>query len=93
MHFHIVRRPLDPVISRSIVGVAVPVVFTVGFVVLLVVGHEIVERKTIMGSDEVHARPGLPSPSVEEIGRALIRAANSAIFPSSPFQYALTVSR
>src|SRR5690242_17121392 len=37
-------------------ALAVAVVFAVGFIVLFVVGNEIVERETVMTGDEVDAR-------------------------------------
>src|SRR6185503_2399884 len=51
-----------------IVIVAVAVVLAVGLVVLLLVGHEIVEREAVMSRDEVHRGPWLATALVEEIG-------------------------
>src|SRR5579863_5483031 len=53
-----------------IVAVAVAVVLAIRLVVLVVVGHEVVEIEAVMGSHEVDAGPR-PSPAlVEEIARS-----------------------
>ena len=44
-------------IPGAIVGGAVLVVFAVGFVVLFVVGHHVVEREAVVRGDEIYAGP------------------------------------
>ena len=46
-------------VPREVVRVAVAVVFAVRFVVLVVVGDEIVQREAVVRGDEIDARPGL----------------------------------
>ena len=53
------------------VAVAVAIVFQVGLVATMVVAHQVAQRETVMGGDEVHARPGLAPVVVKEFGRAL----------------------
>ena len=55
----IVGRPLNAAIPASIIIGAVTVVFAVCFVVLLVVGDEIVEREPVVTRHEVDALLGL----------------------------------
>ena len=52
---NIVGGSFDPTVPASIVFGTVPVVFTIRLIVFLVVGHEIVERETIVTSDEIDA--------------------------------------
>ena len=51
----IISRTFDPAVPALVVVGAVLVVFLVGFVVLLVVGHEIPQREAVVGDDEVDA--------------------------------------
>ena len=44
----IVGRPLDAVVPRAVVALAVAVVFAVGLVVLVVVRHEIAQREAVV---------------------------------------------
>src|SRR6476469_10063084 len=65
----IVRGSLHSMVPGMIVGVTVAIVFPIRFVVLVVVRNKVVEVETIMGGDEIHARPG-PAPAlVEEVAR------------------------
>ncbi len=52
----IVGGSLDSAVPRPVVALAVPVVLTVGHVVLLVVGHQVPQRETVVRDDEVDAR-------------------------------------
>lgn len=75
-----------------IVAVAVAIILTIGFVVLVVVRDEVIEIEAVMGCDEVDAGPWPAAALVEEIAGSDTRLAKSAIDPSSPFQKARTVS-
>ena len=88
-----VGRTLDAVIPRIIVRMAVAILFAIRLVVLVVIGHEIVERKSVMGGDKIYARPRLAPASIEEIAGAGDTRGESASLPSSPFQYDRAVSR
>src|SRR5205807_10394428 len=61
--------PFDTRIPRTIVRRAVVVVLAVRLVVLVVVGHEIVQREAVVGRDEVDRSPGLSTAPLEEVGR------------------------
>ncbi|MNW11014.1 hypothetical protein D3C71_2083610 [compost metagenome] len=50
----VVGRAFDAVVPRQVVIAAVLIVFVVGFVVFVVIRHQIVERETVVGRDEVH---------------------------------------
>src|SRR5688500_14034302 len=52
-----------------IVRMAVAVLFAVRFVVLVVVGDEIVQREAVVRGDEVDASPGFTSAVVENVSR------------------------
>src|SRR3712207_8608356 len=52
----VVRLALDTAVPGSVVRLAVPVLFAVGLVVLLVVRHEVAQREPVMARDEVDAR-------------------------------------
>src|SRR5471032_462913 len=52
-----------------VVGAAVIVVLAIGLVVFAVVAGPVVQRKTVMGGDEVDAGPGAPAFMVEAIAR------------------------
>src|SRR6185437_3234838 len=54
----IVRGPLRSAIPGMTIGIAIVVVFAVGFIVLLVVADEIMEREPVMRGDEIDGRPG-----------------------------------
>src|SRR5690606_40075460 len=62
--------PFDPAVPTAIIIMAVLVVLQVGLVVALVVGVEIGQGETVMGRDEVDARPGFAALVVEEGGAA-----------------------
>src|SRR5205807_8264493 len=65
----VVGRAFNAAIPRPIVGVAVLVVLAVRLVVPVVVGDEIVERKPVMGGDEVDAGPGFAAAMIENVAR------------------------
>src|SRR5882762_9334436 len=48
----------------------VAVVFTVSLVVFFVVADEVLQGETVMGGDEVDARPGTTAAIAEDVGRA-----------------------
>ena len=52
-HALVVGLALDPAVPRAVVVRAVPVVLTVGLVVLLVVRHQVAEGEPVVGGDEV----------------------------------------
>ena len=58
-----------PAVPAQVVVVAVPVVLLVGFVVLVVVGDQVVEREAVVGRDEVDAGVGGASAGGVEIAR------------------------
>ena len=59
-------RPLDTAIPAQVVVRSVRVVFTIRFVVLVVVRDEIVESESIVRRDEIDARKGAPpAPTVQ----------------------------
>ncbi|MCY1408201.1 hypothetical protein D9M71_235200 [compost metagenome] len=49
----IVGGAFDAVVPGQVVVAAVLIVFVVGFVVLVVVGHQVVEGETVVGGDEI----------------------------------------
>ena len=53
------RRPLDTVVVREVVVVAVAIPLVVGLVVLLPVTHQVVEREAVVRGHEVDAVAGL----------------------------------
>src|ERR1700757_2566785 len=55
LNFSIRGGTLDPTVPAPIVIAAVTVFFTVGFVVFVIVGDEVVERKSVVTGNEVHA--------------------------------------
>src|SRR5207237_7281981 len=61
----IVGRPLDAVVPRTVVGIAVLVVLAVRLVVLVVIGDGIVQREAVMRGDEVDAGPWFAAAAVE----------------------------
>ncbi|MNC85935.1 hypothetical protein D3C83_15600 [compost metagenome] len=61
---------LRAAIPAEVVILAVAVVGEIGLVVLFVIAHEIVERKTVMRGDEVDARAGAASAVAVEIARS-----------------------
>jgi len=65
----IVGRPFDAAVPRLIIIVAILVILAVGFVVLVVVADEIVQREAIVRGDEVDRRPGFAAAALEEVGR------------------------
>ena len=67
----IVGRPFGAAVPTVVVVGAVAIFFAVGFVVLLVVGHQVVEREAVVAGDEVDAgvRPAA-APFVQVAGAA-----------------------
>jgi hypothetical protein len=55
LNFRIRRRPLDTAVPAPIVICAITVILAVSFVMLVIVGDEIVKRKPVMTGYEVHA--------------------------------------
>ena len=53
VHCRIVSRPLGTPVETAIVVAAIAVVFQIGVVMLFVVTDQIVERKSVMCSDEI----------------------------------------
>ena len=51
----VLSLPLLPTIPAEVVVGAVPVLFTVGIIVLAVVGDQIIQGKAVMSNDEVDA--------------------------------------
>src|SRR4051794_15180556 len=52
----IFRRAFDATVPTQVVIVAITVVFEIGFVVLFVVGSDVVQREAVVTGDVVHAR-------------------------------------
>lgn len=48
---------------------AVAVAFSIGVIVLVVVGDKVIERKAVMGGDEIHRSPRFPATLVEKVRR------------------------
>ena len=69
-HVRIVRRTFLAEVPRSVVAFAVAVLFAVGLVVLVVVRHEVAQRKAVVRRDEVDARVRPPRGALIEIGAA-----------------------
>ena len=66
----IVGRPLDTVIG-AVIGVGpVAIVLAIGLVVLVAVADEILQCETVMGGDEIDARPRPPAAISEDVGGA-----------------------
>ncbi|MNU87423.1 hypothetical protein D3C71_772050 [compost metagenome] len=63
-------RAFSTVIIGPIVVVTVVIVLSVGLVVFLIIGNEVIQREPVMGGDEVDARPGPAAALVVEIARA-----------------------
>src|SRR6266576_2154744 len=57
-----------PAVPRPVVALAVPVVFAVGLVVLLVVGDKILQREAVMGGDEVYRCDRTPGRVLVQVG-------------------------
>ena len=66
---NIAGRPFDPVIAAAVVVFAVPVGLAVGLVVLAVVADKIVERKPVVGRDEVDAVVGTAPAGLVQVAR------------------------
>src|SRR6266496_2735716 len=49
----IIRLPFHATIPTHIIIAAIPVVFTVGLIVLVVIGHQIIQGEAIMTGDEI----------------------------------------
>ncbi len=65
----VVGRALDAAVPGAVVVRAVPVVLTVGVVVLVVVGHQVVEREAVVRGDEVDRRERPPPVVLVQVGR------------------------
>ncbi len=73
--FRIFGRTFNAVVPGQIVVAAVLVVFVVGFVVLVVVRHQVMQRETIVRGDEVHGRLRTTAALVEHVaGRGHARS-------------------
>src|SRR4051812_6887518 len=75
---------------------AVPVLLSVRLVVLVVVGNEVVERKPVMGRDEVDGGPGSAAALVEQVAgcreaRRQLRQLAFVAFPEGPDRVAIAV--
>ena len=57
-------------IPRVIVRVAVAVLFFIRLILLVVIGDQIVERKTVMSGDKIYAGPWLAPAAIKEIAGA-----------------------
>src|SRR3954454_13694857 len=53
-----------------IARMAVPVAFAIGLIVLVVIGNQVVKRKSIMSRDEIDAGPRFSPPLVKQVARA-----------------------
>ena len=60
LHPRIIRRSLHPAIPAPVVIRAVPVSFSVGFVVFEVIRNHVIEGKAVVAGDEVNALFRLP---------------------------------
>ncbi len=70
LHRGIIGWPLDAPIPASVVIRAVPVVFAVRLVVLLVVGDQVIEREAVVTGHEIHALLGLAFLVAVDLGAA-----------------------
>src|SRR4051812_46866936 len=75
---------------------SVAIILTVGFVVLLVVGDEVIQIEAVMGGNEVDGCPGLSPPLVKELpgpcnARPLSRHDPGAALPEPPHRVAKLV--
>src|SRR5208337_721794 len=61
-YFGIVRWTFDAAVPASVLLAAVAVVFAIFFVVLVIVGDDVVERKAIVTRNEIDALLGLALP-------------------------------
>ena len=57
--------PSTPQLQDRLSDGAVLVVLAVGLVMFLVIGDAVVQREAVVGSDEVHAGPGLAALAIE----------------------------
>src|SRR4029434_8345790 len=62
------RGSLRAALPRSIMAFHVAAFFTVGFVVLVIIRDEIIERKTVVSGDKIDAGVGLSSGHLVEVG-------------------------
>ncbi len=76
----IISRSFDPAIPAEVRLVTVAVVLAIGLVVLVVVADQVVQRETVMGGDEVDARPRPPAATI----RAPCRLSRSAALSRGP---------
>ena len=66
------RRALGAAVPRPVVVTAVPVVLTVGLVVLVIVGDQVVQGEAVVGGDEVdrrHRAPGVTGVQIAGAGQ------------------------
>jgi len=73
-------------IPTVVAGMAVTVAFSISFIVLLVVGNQIVERKAVMRGDKIDAGPGPAAAGSNKSLDPVNRPASSGSMPSSPRQ-------
>src|SRR5208282_2535378 len=66
----IAGRPIDPAIPAEIGVASVAIIVAVGFIMLVVVADQILQSETVMGGDEIDARPRTPAAVAEDVGRA-----------------------
>jgi hypothetical protein len=76
--FRVVGRAFDAVVPRQVVVAAVLIVFVVGFVVLVVVRHQIVEGEAVVGGDEIDLEYGRRPRWLNMSPEAVMRLAKSA---------------
>lgn len=86
-------RPLNPVVIGEVVAVTIPIVFTVGLIVALVVGDQILQGETVVIAEVVDAGVGGAPVFRENIPRTHQTGGEVPILPASPRQKARTVSR
>ena len=70
MIFAIISRSFHAVVASSVIRTPVAIILSVGLIVLVLIGNEIIERKAIMRGNEIDARPRPAAAMIEKIGRA-----------------------
>ena len=94
LDLRVVCRPFDPAIPAAVVVGAVPILLAVGFVVLVVVRNEVVQREPVVAGDEIHAGFGFtPFVAVHRRGSPACSPRALATLPSSPRKKLRTSSR
>src|SRR5215472_1367981 len=78
LNVRIVGLPFNTAIPAQIIVVAVPIAFAIGFVVFIVVRHQVIERKSIMGGDEIDAVDWQFAVGLEDVGTSCDDIGNSA---------------